>query len=222
MYLTIKRSALLVLLALPYSTSVQASESIRDGAWEATIQLVGTGSESSKGENGSSVDFDSAVGWGIGITYNFNRRLALGFDGAYVRPKYDAVIVSENEGPVTLSHKASVFTGALNGTWNLLESHFTPYLQLGVGWTHLDSNVADSPPVTGCWWDPLWGYICSNFYSTYKDTRFSWNAGLGLRYEFPNDMFVKASANRVFIDGDNNAADPDLDVWKLELGWMLR
>ena len=209
------------LIALLAGNAVSAASSDRSRSWEATIQVLGTGSESRNGENGSGVDFDSATGWGFGVAYNFNEHLAVGFDGAFVKPKYTATFNTDEDGLVSLRHKASVFNGQLNGTWNIMKGPFTPFLQLGMGWTHIDSNVADGPPVTGCWWDPWWGYVCSNFYSTYKDTRFSWGAGAGLRYEFQNRMFVKGSINRVEIDGGNNAVDPKFDLWKLELGWKL-
>jgi opacity protein-like surface antigen len=209
---------LIVLLA---GNTVSAASSDRSRSWEATIQVLGTGSESRDGENGSGVELDSATGWGFGLTYNFNEHLAVGFDGAFVKPKYTATFNTDEDGLVSLRHKASVFNGQLNGTWNILKGPFTPYLQLGIGWTHIDSNVADGPPVTGCWWDPWWGYVCSNFYSTYKDTRFSWGGGAGLRYDFQNRMFIKGSINRIEIDAGNNAADINFDLWKLELGWRL-
>ena len=198
-----------------------AADSDRGRNWEATIQVVGTGSESSDGEMGSGLEMDSTTGWAFGVTYNFSPNFAVGFDGSFLKPRYTATFNTDEEGPISLQHKASIFNGQVNGTWNMLDGPFTPYLQLGIGWTHIDSNVADGPPVTGCWWDPWWGYVCSNFYSTYKDTRFSWGAGAGLRYEFRNRMFVKGSVNRIEIDGGNNGADPKFDMWKLELGWML-
>ena len=212
----------LTLSALLYGTVAQSAESDRGGRFEATFQIIGSSSESSNGENGSSIDFDSDTGWAMGITYNFNPHLAVGFDASFLSPKYSAVVVPEGGNAYTVDHKADVFNGALNGTWNILTGNFTPYVQLGVGWTHLDSNVIDGLPSTGCWWDPWWGYVCANFYNTYNDTRFSWNGGVGLRYEFQNSMFVKGSYNRLWIDGGKNAADPDVDLWKIELGWMFR
>ncbi len=224
MHGTALSAALITATLLLTGTVAGAAESQRGKNWEATIQVLGTSSESSDGSNGSSIDFNSTTGWGFGVTYNFNQHLSLGFDGAFVRPRYTAVLAPDDgSDPTTISHKASLFNGALNGTWNLLKGNFTPYVQLGLGWTNIDSNVADGPPLTGCWWDPWWGYQCANFYSTYKDTRFSWNGGLGLRYEFQNKMFLKGSVNRVYLDADNSAsADPKFDLWKLELGWMFR
>ncbi len=210
-----------VVAATLLAGNVVASD--RGNNWEATIQLIGTASDSSDGENGSSVDFDSATGWAFGITYNFNEHLSLGFDGSFVKPKYTAVIVpdDDDEDPFSIDHKATIFNGAVNGTYNIMKGNFTPYVQLGLGWTNVDSNVADGPPSTGCWWDPWWGYVCANFYSTYNDTSFSWNAGLGLRYEFQNRMFLKGSVNRIFLDSNQDSADPKLDMWKIELGWMF-
>lgn len=215
------KALLAALFAAALLTAGNVGASERGNNWEATLQLIGTGSDSSNGENGSSIDYDSATGWGFGVAYNFNEHLSLGFDGTFVKPKYTAVIVPEDDDPFSIRHKASVFNGALNGTYNILKGNFTPYVQLGLGWTSVDSNVADGPPTTGCWWDPWWGYVCSNFYSTYNDTSFSWNAGLGLRYEFQNRMFVKGSVNRTYLDSNQDSADPKFDMWKIELGWML-
>ena len=33
---------------------------------------------------------------------------------------------------------------------------------------------------------------------------------------------MKASYNKVWIDGGKNQSDPDFDMWKLEIGWMFR
>jgi len=211
-------TAALAAAALLAAASTQAD---RGRNWEGTLQIIGTSSESSGGDGGSSIDFDSATGWAFGIAYNFNEHFGIGFDGSFVRPDYTAVIVPEDDDPFSISHEASVFNGALNGTWNILKGDFTPYVQLGLGWTNIDSNVADGPPTTGCWWDPWWGYICSNFFSTYNDTRFSWNAGLGLRYDFQNRIFLKGSVNRIFIDGSQDAADPEFDMWKIEFGYRF-
>lgn len=215
-------TAIVATAALLAGAVTQAAESERSRSWEATIQLIGTGSEKSGGNGGSGIDFDSAVGFGFGVAYNFSQHLSVGFDASFVEPDYTATVVPEGGDAYSFKHKANIFNGALNGTWNILKGNFTPYVQLGIGWTYVDSNVSDGPPETGCWWDPWWGYVCANFYDTYDDNRFSWNGGVGLRYEFENRMYLKGSVNKVFIDGGNNGSDPDFDLWKLELGWMMR
>jgi opacity protein-like surface antigen len=192
----------------------------RSGNWETSFGVSLTGSERSDGLNGSSLDVDS--GWGIGasVGYNFNDHLALNFDGSWIRADYDAVLDTEDEGLVEISHELDVFNGQFNAVYNLLPGAFTPYLQAGIGWTYVDSNVADGPPTTGCWWDPWWGYICSNFYSTYSETNFSWNAGAGLRYDMGNGMFLRGGWQRTHIDG-GSGADPRFDAFRFELGWLF-
>ena len=191
----------------------------RGGNWETTIQLIASDSEKFNGENRSSVEIDSAIGLGFGAHYNFDRSWALGFDATWIEPDYEAVLNSESEGLIKISHEMSVFSGQLRGTWNLMEGPFTPYLQAGIGWTYIDSNVADGPPITGCWWDPFWGYVCQNFYDTYDDTSFSYSFGAGLRFEFGNGMFVRGSLNRLEID--NGDFDPGVNSARFELGWMI-
>lgn len=192
----------------------------RAGKWETTFGLYLTGSESVGGTRESSVDIDSGWGAGFSVGYNFTQNLALRFDGAWSRADYDAVLDTEDNGLVEISHELSAFTGQFNGVWNILDGAFTPYLQAGIGWTYLDSNVRDGPPSTGCWWDPWWGYICSNFYSTYNETNFSWNVGAGLRYEFGRGMFVRGGWEQMTIDG-GGGVDPGFDAFRFEFGWLL-
>ena len=213
--------ALFIGIAALVLSSTAGAQTFRDNRWEGTLQLLGSSSESSDGEMGSSIAVDSAVGFGFGFAYNFNEHFAIGFDGSWVRPKYTAVYNTEEDGLQTLRHKMTIFNGQINGIWNIINGAFTPYLQAGLGWTYIDSNVTDGPPVTGCWWDPWWGYICSSFYSTYSTTKFSWGAEAGLRYDFDNDMFIKGGYSLVNINSGNNSVDPSLNMWRLQVGWKF-
>lgn len=210
----------MALAAIILSSSAVA-QTFRDDTWETTLQLIGTNSESTNGQNGSSLKVDSQIGFAFGVAYNFNEHFAIGFDGSFVEPSYTAVFNTEEDGLVSLRHKMTVFNGQVNGIWNVIDGQFTPYVQAGLGWTYIDSNVTDGPPTTGCWWDPWWGYICSGFYTTYDDTRFSWGVEAGLRYEFDNDVFLKGGYSHVDIDGGNNSADPSISMWRFQLGWMF-
>jgi opacity protein-like surface antigen len=192
----------------------------REGRWESTLGVYLTGPETAEGTNASSVDIDTGFGVGFGAAYNFTQHLAIRFDGAWSRADYDAVLDTDAEGLVDINHRLTAFTGQINGVWNIFDAALTPYLQAGFGWTYIDSNVSDGSPVTGCWWDPWWGYICSNFYETYDETNFSWNAGAGLRYEFNSSMFLRGGWERLNIDA-GDGADPSFDAFRLEFGWMF-
>ena len=86
-------------------------------------------------------------------------------------------------------------------------------------WTYIDSNVSDRPPITGCWWDPWWGYICSNFYSTYSDTNFSYGGGIGVRWEFGYNTYMRASYSLMRMDLGSAAGNPEFNLGRLEFGW---
>jgi len=218
----IKPIILLALFIFPLAAHAQWGNAYidREGRWESTLGLYITAPENAGGINNSSVDIDTGFGLGFSAAYNFTQNLALRFDGAWSQADYDAVLDTESQGLVDINHQLSAFTGQVNGVWNLLDGAFTPYLQAGFGWTYIDSNVSDGPPATGCWWDPWWGYICSDFYSTYDETNFSWNVGAGLRYEFENRTFMRGGWERVNIEG-GKGADPSFDGFRLEFGWMF-
>ncbi len=211
----------LLLASLTALTLAAGANAAPDRAqrWETTVQLVASDSTESSGNRQSSVDIDSAVGWGFGLAYNFNSQFAAGFDFSWLNPDYKATFNTDQHGLVSVDHEMDIVSGAFNGTWNMLEGPFTPYLRVDLGWTYIDSNVSNGPPVTGCWWDPWWGYICNNYYNTYDDTSFSYGIGAGLRYEFGNSWFIKGSVNHTEIDA-SHGFDPSFDSVRVELGWM--
>ena len=127
----------------------------------------------------------------------------------FLEPSYELTLVPDepNPTPLTINEKLTLFNGMLTGTYNILKGPVTPFVDLTAGWTHVDSNVTDRPPVTGCWWDPWWGYICRSYWSTYSDTSFSYGGGLGVRWDISSAIFMRASYNMLRIDG---GSDPTL------------
>jgi opacity protein-like surface antigen len=194
----------------------------RMGEWNMSLQAVYLDSASISGENGAGTELNDDWGFGFMLAYNFNNHLALGFEMSFLDPSYEATIVpQEPDGtpgtPEKISHKASVFNGLFKGTYNILSGPVTPFVDVQAGWRYLDSNVSSSPPTTGCWWDPWWGYVCRSYYSTYDDTSFIYGAGLGLRWDINRDMFLRGSWS--WNKGDAGASDPTLEMGRLEIGW---
>jgi len=222
---------LLTLTLAPALSFAQSSGSNRSQSWDFSIGVIYQDSQSVGGSGGpetptpdtSSLDLDSEVGFGANFTYNFSSHFALGVDLDYIKPKYTAILVSEdpNDPDIQIDHKLTQFNGRIKGTFNFMDGPFTPYVDLGFGWTNVDSNVADGPPTTGCWWHPWWGYICSNFYSTFSSTETSWGGAVGLRYELRNSSFLKLSYNRWELDSGGNSDDFSLDSARLEYGWTF-
>jgi opacity protein-like surface antigen len=224
----IKRLFLLLLL-ICLSSSVfaqrfhkqQNSYGNRDGRFEAGLVLAYQNSVSQTNEGGSELDVDSRLGWGLSIGWNWTSHINLGYRLTVINPDYVATIVPEDTAfpPQTLSYRASRVSHQLNATWNFLDKPFTPYIQGGLGVTSFDSNVPDSPPSTGCWWDPWWGYVCNTTWSTYKKTAFSYNIGLGLRWDVNNALYFKGAYNKEWMDVDSGTVS--FDIFSLEGGLMF-
>jgi opacity protein-like surface antigen len=201
---------------------VAVAQGDRSRSWEWSFAAIYQESKDIGSEGGSTLDIDDAVGLGVNFGYNFTNRLTLGFDLVFISPDYRAVLIDDTVVPAdsrVIDHEFSQFNGRIKGTFNILDGPFVPFIEAGIGWTYIDSNVADGPPITGCWWHPWWGYICDNFYNTFTETSFSYGAGLGFRYHFRGGSFLKASYNVWELDSMGNAGDSSLSGARIEYGW---
>ena len=79
--------------------------------------------------------------------------------------------------------------------------------------------MTSSPPQTGCWWDPWWGYICATEWKTFATTKFSYNLGLGVRWDINNALFSRASYNREFVSVKSGSLN--FDTATLEMGLVF-
>ena len=213
-----------LILLVPGLVTAQGFSNSRAKSWEFSIGAIYQYGDSASGEEGSSLDVDDAWGLGFNLGYNFNDHFALSADFEFLRPDYLAVLVDENDPDniTTIDHELSQFNGRLKATFNLLEGPLVPYADLGFGWTYLDSNVADGPPIVGCWWHPWWGYICDGFYNTFSSTETSYGGALGLRYEMRGNSSLKLSYNLWVLDVDTDGrAEPELESIRLEWGWRF-
>ena len=194
--------------------------------WEGFFQVNYQGSERIDGQEDTFIDFNTDWGFGLGGGYHFNNHLYLGAEFLWNTPRYDAqFIVDENgdgtpDGVQRVNHKADFFTTQVRGTWHLLDGSFTPFLEGAIGATYIDSNVADGPPSTGCWWDPWWGYICRPFYSTYSDWNFSYGWGAGLRMDFNVDFGARLTYSQRYLDL-SNSSDPSFGSLSADFIWRF-
>ncbi|NCF15124.1 MAG: outer membrane beta-barrel protein [Gammaproteobacteria bacterium] len=213
------RSTLIAALLCLCATSAAAQGSGNKGQVEWSFGLPYYLATSTTTEYGSSIDFSARLGFQFGVDYYLIDRLAIGFDMSWVRPDYSALLIPDDgSAPIEIRHQANIWNGQFNFTYNFTDRTVTPYVEAGLGWTNFDSNVADSPPTTGCWWTP-WGYMCSNFYSTYSSSNFSYGAGLGLRWNVNYDMSVKLGYRIVEIDTGSASEKPTMDSVQLELAY---
>ena len=220
----LKRFALVLVLLL-LSSSLQAQrfnkkadyDGLRDGNWEAALLVGNQSGVSAAAENGASLDIDSEFGWGFTLGWNMTPKWHFSWRFMLSKPGYSATIVPEDPEmvPQTLNYTASRYSNQLNATYHFLRGPLTPYIQAGIGYAKLDSNIPSQPPVVGCWWDPWWGYICVSDWKTYNASEFTYNVGLGLRWDVNGALFVRGSWNREFF-----STDLDFDTLNLEAGLM--
>ena len=225
--MTIKRLLILVLL-LAISSSLQAQRfntkqinaGERDGQWEAALLVNYQNGTDFAGENGSSIDIDKAWGWGVTFAYNLTSNWHFNFRLGMNEPDYSALIVIDDPEipPQTINYTMSKYSGQLNAVYNFFEGPVTPFVQGGLGWTRLDSNIVSKPPSTGCWWDPWWGYICATSWSTFETTEFTYNLGLGMRWDINPALFTRGTITREWISVDSGTLE--FDTLNLELGLL--
>ena len=226
----LKRVSLIILL-LFFSSAVLAQYDnqkkerskfgSRDGRFEASVLLAYQNGTDESSEGGSSLAIDSSAGWGVSFGWNWTAKLNLSYRLMANQPKYVAVIVPEDpeELPQSFDHKMSKYSHQLNATYNLMRGPFTPFVAGGIGWTKLDSNIASGPPQTGCWWDPWWGYICFGEWNTFSTSKFSYNLGVGVRWDINNAVFSRAAYSREFLSLKNGSLN--FDTVTVEVGLMF-
>ena len=198
--------------------ALQEAGVFRYAQWEVGLTGAWQNSQSEEFENGESLEIDSGSGWGFNIGYNWNAHINFQYKFTTIKPKYTAVIVPEEGDPLNLDNKLTKNSNQVNVTWNILARKITPFVQAGIGWTKLDSNILSVPPVTGCWWGPWWGYVCSTTWIPIAERvcRTTWDSacgGISARH-----WFVKAQYNREWVTTDNKL---DFDTVQADFGYRF-
>jgi len=193
----------------------------RDGRFETSVLLAYQNGIDKSSEGGSALDIDNQMGWGINLGWNWTANWNLAYRFVSNKPKYLATVVPEDPGilPIDIENKLSKTSHQLNVTYNFGQGAFAPFLLAGIGYTKLDSNIPTGSVDGGCWWDPWWGYICFADWKTYASSEFSYNLGLGFRWDINNAIFTKAAYNREFISLKNGSLN--FDMATVELGLMF-
>lgn len=214
---------LVLLLSLPAVAAAQSAD--REGTWEAGIKVIDMSHEFVTGQQGSSLDIEGEWGWGFFGAYNFNEHFQLGGEFAWTSPSYLAtfqrdIVPGGGNTVVTVDSELGIWFTQFTAVYNLLDKSFTPFAQVGYGWTSVDSNIQDGPADTGCWWDPWWGYMCASFYDTYSNTVTSLTYALGLRWDLSDTSVLKATygIRDTNLDRSENLKQ---DNYSIEFAWKF-
>jgi opacity protein-like surface antigen len=214
----------LALVAALASASVlaQAPEMLRGGRYELSGSPIFTAGKTYNFANGARSKTDVGVGLAFQWAYNFNDHFAAGFDFAFSGADYVGTASPDAGNPnaaLTFDTRIETSTVRLAGTYNFLASQFTPFVSAGLGVTWIDTNIPTGPAVPVCWWYPYYGQVCSSAVPTRVQTEFSYNAGIGLRYDLrPEPYFFRAAYNRAWIEFGGNTGSVAYDQYRIDFG----
>jgi len=206
----------LTLALLAGATAADAQS--REGRWEYTLgvpyQLGSTVTY-----DGGTVKTDSDFGFGMTFGYNASEKVTWSFGLKWAGVGYDGDF-ADSQGAITgISGTYDAWGLSGNLLFNLGQGPLTPFVGAGIGYTWIDTNIPNGAPVTGCWWDPWYGYICYTEYPTKTVNAFSYQAMGGLRYAFNPRTFLRLTYASQWVDTSN--ATPRFDVFGLEIGWLF-
>jgi opacity protein-like surface antigen len=197
------------------SPAVAFAQSDNDSGWEAGIDLVYQNARTLHFEGGTTAnlatDWGFSVYFGYRITPNFDAQFAL--DWANV--DYKANIVTGAGGLAFANGSYQSFTPRLNVQFNVFDEVLTPYVMAGIGYSFIDTNIPTGLPVSGCWYDPWYGYVCGTARSTKNVDGFAFQAGLGGRWDVTDAVSVKLAFERHWVELGSNGGTPYLNQIKL-------
>lgn len=171
------------------------------------------------GKNGSYIETDDDVGFGIGFMYNKDRHWAFGGSFDWFDAGYDAKVQPANpaiDAPFTYRNRLESLSFNFDVNYYFLDSTFTPYVTGSLGWTNLDSNIASGPGYEYCWWS-YWGYYCTVTVPTVSESGYNYKAGVGMLWEVSRYFNIRGSASYSEVDVDIAGENPSSTIWRIEL-----
>ena len=172
-------------------------------------------------DGGSTVNTNDDWGFSLMGGYNLNEHVSTTFGMQWTGIGYDATLIDEDGMPVGARGSYDTWDIKGNLVYHFFEGPITPYVSAGIGWTFLDTNIPNGAPSTGCWWDPWYGYVCYSTYPTETRNSFSYQASLGIRWDFNYSTFARLNYTSQWQSWDSSNGTPRFDVIGLEIGWMF-
>jgi len=211
---------LVVITAALLVAAPAAAQSSRAGKNEFYLGPVFTDGKNYSFEGGSSARTDTGLGLSLGFARNFNAHVTAGIELVWSEQDYRATV----QPGVGNSNLAGQINGTLEsstirffGTYNLLASNFTPFVTGGLGWTYLDTNIPAGLPENVCWAYPWYGVYCASYVPTQNTTKFSYNAGAGLRLDAGRGVF-RLLVNSQWMDFGGSYGSSNVIQYRLDFG----
>jgi len=207
--------------AVVLAAAVPATAQDREDRWEITFGTFYQLGASLDFDSGSTMDTKDDWGLTFGGAYNFTDQFALNLQFQWAGVGYNADVVDDVGDISTIWGSYDSFVLAANAVYYFTDGKLAPYVGGGIGWTFIDTNIPSGPPSTGCWWDPWWGWVCTTNYPTHTANAFSYQASLGLRYEFNYSTFLRLNYTSQWLNLSHASGTPRFDVIGLDFGWMF-
>jgi opacity protein-like surface antigen len=208
--------AILVLLA----AAPAAAQSQRANTYEIYLGPVFTDGKSYSFDGGTSARTDTGVGLSMGFARNFDAHWSAGLEIAWSEQDYRASV----QPGAGNGNRATEINGTLEsrtlrffGSYNFLSRAFTPFVTGGLGWTYVDTGIPAGLPENVCWAYPWYGAYCATYVPTETTTRFSYNAGLGLRYDFGKGV-ARFVVNSQWMDFGGSYGSDNVIQYRIDLG----
>lgn len=201
-----------------------ADEADRAKHWEISFLPVYAPSKSLSFENGTQANLDAGWGFGFGFGYNFTDHFNLGGEFAwnYVGYQGTATPAAGNlSGPVNVSGTLYTSTLRAAATYNFLKSAVTPFVSGGVGWTYVDTGVQNGPAQPFCWYYPWWGYWCGTYAPTKTLEGWSYNAGVGVRWDITRKFYARALAQEQWTQFGGYTGSQNWTSYRVDLGFKF-
>jgi opacity protein-like surface antigen len=156
---------------------------------------------------------DTGLG-GIGVAYHFNDFLSVRSDFMFGGATLHTVGPDGME--VAPTQSAFLQTGRLNLDYNMINRRLTPILTAGIGYQYLQIDENQSFDVQGIHGSH---HVTENSY--YYETDFTWNVGVGFRWNVTDHFFMKATGGAQWLQysGANNITTQIEGFFVV--GWMF-
>lgn len=199
-----------------------AQQSQREAGWDFGADIVYQLSSDASFDGGSRLDFDDDLGLALAFGYRFTPRFELQFGIDWNNVNYRGVLQSAQLPGVSANVHGDMesFTPHLDAVFNFMNGPLTPYIQGGIGWSFIDTNIPTGQVSIGCWWDPWWGQICTPYQATLSTDQLTYQAGLGLRWDFGEESTMRVSYEKTWFDFEHASSTPSWD--QIKLGFVYR
>ena len=195
------------------------AQSNRAGKGEIYLGPVFTDGDSYVFDGGTTARTDTGFGISLGYAYNFNSHFQAGIDFAWSETDYRATVQSVGSATPSRSINGTIESSTIrfHGTYHFSSSEFTPFVTGGMGWTYVDTNIPSGLPESFCWYYPWYGSYCGSYVPTAATTRFSYNAGVGVRLDVGRGFF-RGLVNQQWVNFGDSYGSQAATQYRIDFG----